>query len=67
LSGRTLKGSIFGGLKVKSDLPILMEKCKNKVCPYQISMWNEKMKGAPYFFKKKIKSFTLLDNSIPLE
>jgi hypothetical protein len=25
------------------------------------------MKGAPYFFKKKIKSFTLLDNSIPLE
>lgn len=30
LSGRTLKGSLFGGLKVKSDLPILMEKCKNK-------------------------------------
>ncbi|KAJ6349543.1 hypothetical protein OIU77_007013 [Salix suchowensis] len=30
LSGRTLKGSIFGGLKVKSDLPIVLEKCKNK-------------------------------------
>uniref|UniRef100_A0A6N2KR01 Alcohol dehydrogenase-like N-terminal domain-containing protein n=1 Tax=Salix viminalis TaxID=40686 RepID=A0A6N2KR01_SALVM len=30
LSGRTLKGSIFGGLKVKSDLPIVFEKCKNK-------------------------------------
>ncbi|CAK7333681.1 unnamed protein product [Dovyalis caffra] len=30
LSGRTLKGSIFGGLKVKSDLPIVIDKCKNK-------------------------------------
>ncbi|XWS65030.1 hypothetical protein CRYUN_Cryun05aG0055500 [Craigia yunnanensis] len=27
--GRTLKGSIFGGLKAKSDLPIIYEKCRN--------------------------------------
>ena len=29
--GRTLKGSIFGGLKAKSDLPIIYEKCRNGV------------------------------------
>ncbi|XP_022719888.1 alcohol dehydrogenase-like 5 [Durio zibethinus] len=28
--GRTLKGSIFGGLKAKSDLPIIYEKCKKR-------------------------------------
>ncbi|GKV07415.1 hypothetical protein SLEP1_g19195 [Rubroshorea leprosula] len=28
--GRTLKGSLFGGIKAKSDLPLLLEKCKNK-------------------------------------
>ncbi|XVF06835.1 hypothetical protein REPUB_Repub06bG0085200 [Reevesia pubescens] len=27
--GRTLKGSIFGGLKAKSDLPIIYEQCRN--------------------------------------
>ncbi|XWS65031.1 hypothetical protein CRYUN_Cryun05aG0055600 [Craigia yunnanensis] len=27
--GRTLKGSIFGGLKAKSNLPIIYEKCRN--------------------------------------
>ncbi|KAF2306738.1 hypothetical protein GH714_020970 [Hevea brasiliensis] len=26
----TLKGSLFGGLKVKSDLPTILDKCKNK-------------------------------------
>ncbi|XP_016676567.2 LOW QUALITY PROTEIN: 8-hydroxygeraniol oxidoreductase-like [Gossypium hirsutum] len=30
LFGRTLKGSIFGGLKPKTDLPIIFEKCKNR-------------------------------------
>ncbi|CAK7345737.1 unnamed protein product [Dovyalis caffra] len=30
LCGGTLKGSIFGGLKIKSDLPILLDKCKKK-------------------------------------
>ncbi|WCJ27763.1 Alcohol dehydrogenase 1 [Euphorbia peplus] len=30
LSGRTLKGSVFGGIKIKSDLPIILDKCKNK-------------------------------------
>lgn len=30
LSGRTLKGSMFGGLKAKTDLPILINKCMNK-------------------------------------
>ncbi|KAJ4720931.1 Alcohol dehydrogenase-like [Melia azedarach] len=28
--GRTLKGTVFGGIKPKSDLPILLQKCKNK-------------------------------------
>ncbi|XP_062178289.1 alcohol dehydrogenase 1-like isoform X1 [Alnus glutinosa] len=28
--GGNLKGSIFGGLKVKTDLPVIIEKCKNK-------------------------------------
>ncbi|XP_039053197.1 8-hydroxygeraniol oxidoreductase-like [Hibiscus syriacus] len=30
LMGRTLKGSVFGGLKARSDLPIIYEKSKNK-------------------------------------
>ncbi|KAH7538458.1 hypothetical protein FEM48_Zijuj03G0201400 [Ziziphus jujuba var. spinosa] len=30
LCGRTLKGSIFGGLKPKTDLPLLLNKCKDK-------------------------------------
>uniref|UniRef100_A0A2P2MKE4 Uncharacterized protein n=1 Tax=Rhizophora mucronata TaxID=61149 RepID=A0A2P2MKE4_RHIMU len=32
VAGRTLKVSIFGGLKTKSDLPTMLEKFKNKVC-----------------------------------
>ena len=31
LSGRTLKGSLFGGWKPKSDLPSLVEKYMNEV------------------------------------
>ncbi|XP_034902152.1 8-hydroxygeraniol oxidoreductase-like isoform X1 [Populus alba] len=30
ICGGTLKGSIFGGLQIKSHLPILLDKCKNK-------------------------------------
>ncbi|GMJ12219.1 hypothetical protein like AT1G22430 [Hibiscus trionum] len=30
ICGRTLKGSVFGGLKTISDLPILLQKCRNK-------------------------------------
>ncbi|KAF7833252.1 alcohol dehydrogenase-like 2 [Senna tora] len=33
LLGRTLKGSIFGGLKARSDLPIIAEKCLKKEFP----------------------------------
>ncbi|GAY34440.1 hypothetical protein CUMW_282580 [Citrus unshiu] len=28
--GRILKGTTFGGIKTKSDLPTLLDKCKNK-------------------------------------
>jgi S-(hydroxymethyl)glutathione dehydrogenase/alcohol dehydrogenase len=28
--GRTVKGSIFGGIRTKSDLPIIFDKCLNK-------------------------------------
>ncbi|XP_028778446.1 alcohol dehydrogenase-like 2 isoform X1 [Neltuma alba] len=31
--GRTLKGSIFGGLKPKSDLPFIVDKCLKKEFP----------------------------------
>jgi alcohol dehydrogenase len=31
LSGRTLKGSLFGGWRPKSDIPSLVEKYANKV------------------------------------
>lgn len=37
LSGRTLKGSLFGGWKPKSDLPSLVDKYLNKVKSYIIS------------------------------
>uniref|UniRef100_A0A5B7BYK4 Putative alcohol dehydrogenase 2 n=1 Tax=Davidia involucrata TaxID=16924 RepID=A0A5B7BYK4_DAVIN len=30
LSARTLKYSVFGGIKIQSDLPIIVEKCINK-------------------------------------
>ncbi|XP_059625089.1 8-hydroxygeraniol oxidoreductase-like [Cornus florida] len=30
LCGRTLKGSIYGGLKIQSDLPTIFDKCINK-------------------------------------
>ncbi|XP_050223844.1 8-hydroxygeraniol oxidoreductase-like isoform X2 [Mercurialis annua] len=30
LFGATMKGGIFGGLKVKSDLPAILDKCKNQ-------------------------------------
>ncbi|KAL4561291.1 hypothetical protein LXL04_033455 [Taraxacum kok-saghyz] len=30
LSGRTLKGSLMGGVKTQSDLPIILNKCVNK-------------------------------------
>ncbi|KHN46479.1 hypothetical protein glysoja_035155 [Glycine soja] len=31
LHGRTLKGTLFGGLKAVSDLSIVAEKCQKKV------------------------------------
>jgi alcohol dehydrogenase len=31
LSGRTLKGSLFGGWRPKSDLPLLVDKYMNNV------------------------------------
>ena len=31
LSGRTLKGSLFGGWKPKSDIPLLVDKYLSKV------------------------------------
>lgn len=31
LGGRALKYSVFGGIKVQSDLPFLVDKCINKV------------------------------------
>ena len=31
LFGGTLKGCVFGGLKSRTDLPIIIDKCKNKV------------------------------------
>ncbi|KAK1413546.1 hypothetical protein QVD17_35321 [Tagetes erecta] len=30
ISGRTLKGSLMGGVKTQSDLPIILDKCINK-------------------------------------
>ncbi|KAG6714573.1 hypothetical protein I3842_05G208300 [Carya illinoinensis] len=30
LLGGTLRGSVFGGLKAQADLPVLIDKCKNK-------------------------------------
>lgn len=30
LLGRTIKGCIFGGIKVQSDIPLLVNKCINK-------------------------------------
>lgn len=29
--GRTVKGSVFGGLKAQTDLPIMLDKCLKKV------------------------------------
>lgn len=37
LCGRTLKGSIYGGVRIQSDLPVIIEKCINKVFPFLIS------------------------------
>lgn len=31
LCGRTLKGSIYGGVRPQSDLPTIVDKCINKV------------------------------------
>ena len=31
LFGGNLKGCVFGGLKSKTDLPVIIDKCKNKV------------------------------------
>lgn len=31
LGGRGLKYSVFGGIKVQSDLPFIVDKCINKV------------------------------------
>ncbi|KAG2398154.1 Alcohol dehydrogenase-like 5 [Vigna angularis] len=35
LLGRTLKGSVFGGLKVRSDLSIIADKCQKKEFPLE--------------------------------
>ncbi|KAJ8761713.1 hypothetical protein K2173_004489 [Erythroxylum novogranatense] len=44
LCGGTLKGTVFGGLKIKSDLPFIFDKCHNKelhlheLLTHQVSM-----------------------------
>ena len=42
LCGRTLKGTIYGGIKTKSDLPILFDKCLNKVSMLLLDLYNIK-------------------------
>lgn len=34
LCGRTVRGSIYGGVRTQTDLPKIIEKCVNKVCMY---------------------------------
>lgn len=34
LGGRTFKYSVFGGIKIQSDLPLIIQKCINKVYLY---------------------------------
>ncbi|KAI5669323.1 hypothetical protein M9H77_19176 [Catharanthus roseus] len=41
LCGRTVKGSIYGGVRPKSDLPTLIEKCINKEIPMDELMTHE--------------------------
>lgn len=33
MMGRSMKGTIFGGIKPRSDLPVLFDKCGRKVRP----------------------------------
>ncbi|KAK7263983.1 hypothetical protein RJT34_31584 [Clitoria ternatea] len=41
LLGRTLKGSVFGGLKAISDLSIIAEKCRKKELPLDVLFTHE--------------------------
>ena len=36
LQGRTSKGTMFGGVRTQSDLPIIIQKCMNKVTLKQL-------------------------------
>ncbi|XP_062147406.1 8-hydroxygeraniol oxidoreductase-like [Alnus glutinosa] len=41
LFGGNLKGSIFGGIKAKTDLPFIIDKCKNKEIPLEELLTHE--------------------------
>uniref|UniRef100_F6GV33 Enoyl reductase (ER) domain-containing protein n=1 Tax=Vitis vinifera TaxID=29760 RepID=F6GV33_VITVI len=38
LSGKTLKGCFFGGIKVQSDIPVIVDKCINKASSLDIQL-----------------------------
>lgn len=46
LCGRTVIGSIYGGVRTQSDLPKIVEKCVNKVNSYKsvfiLYVWKKK-------------------------
>lgn len=46
MRGRTITGSLFGGMKPKSDIPFLANKYLNKVSSAYI---NSKYVSAPFF------------------
>ena len=54
LLGRTINGCIFGGIKVQSDIPLLVNKCINKVSSFLWWMFHYSLKVISYIPTKII-------------
>jgi len=68
--GRTLKGSVFGGIKAKSDLTTIANKCQKEVIHLNIKLFIlfifiTVVKDDAYAFKKKF-SYTGFESKIIL-
>ncbi|KAK6936507.1 Alcohol dehydrogenase, N-terminal [Dillenia turbinata] len=77
LTGRSLKGSIFGGIKPKTDLGFVIDKCMNKVNPldnYQFAVVtylalqsNAHLSLLPISIEQEINLDELLTHEVSLE
>lgn len=65
--GKTISGSLFGGLKPKSDIPILLKKYADKVCSPRLRLWLDEACLEQNSSQKDLNSVLMLVQELELD